>query len=84
MGDAIIDISDYVECLRMRLENLPDGTVVHKVNPDRKNCLAEESSIVWNKGKITQDMFLRLRNVECGELEIGIEWVEVPGCRGVM
>ncbi|KAK1380618.1 GTPase activating protein 1 [Heracleum sosnowskyi] len=84
MGEAVVDISDYIQCIRMGLQNLPDGTVVHKVHPDRNNCLSEESTIVWNKGKMTQDMFLRLKNVESGELEIGIEWVEVPGTKGVM
>lgn len=84
MGDAIIDIKDYIECLKMGLENLPDGTKIHRVQPDRKNYLAEESTIVWNKGKITQDMILRLKNVECGEVDIGLEWVEVPGCKGLM
>ena len=84
MGEAVIDIKDYIECLRMGLENLPDGTKVHRVQPNRTNCLSEESVIVWNKGKMTQDMILRLKNVECGELVIGLEWVEVPGCKGLM
>lgn len=83
MGEAVIDIKPYIECLRMGLENLPDGTKIHRCQPDRQNCLAEESAIVWNKGKITQDMILRLKNVECGEIELGIEWVEVPGCKGL-
>ncbi|XP_074338960.1 protein C2-DOMAIN ABA-RELATED 9-like [Apium graveolens] len=84
MGEAVIDINDYIESLKMGLENLPDGTKVNRVQPNRNNCLADESAIVWNKGKITQDMILRLKNVESGLLEIGLEWVEVPGCKGLM
>ncbi|KAK1380613.1 putative ADP-ribosylation factor GTPase-activating protein AGD13 [Heracleum sosnowskyi] len=84
MGEAVVDIKDYIECLRMGLENLPDGTSIQRVQPNRNNCLSEESSIVWNKGKITQDMIIRLKNVESGELAIGLEWVEVPGCKGLM
>lgn len=83
MGEAEVDINDYVECLKMGLENLPDGTKVNRVQPNRNNCLADESPIVWNNGKITQDMILRLKNVESGELDIGLEWVDVPGCKGL-
>ncbi|WJZ80517.1 hypothetical protein VitviT2T_000430 [Vitis vinifera] len=83
MGDAEIDIKPYVECLKMGLENLPTGTVISRVQPSRTNCLADESCCVWDNGKIRQDMLLRLRNVECGEVEVQIEWINIPGCRGL-
>ncbi|GAV61704.1 C2 domain-containing protein, partial [Cephalotus follicularis] len=83
MGDAVIDIKPYIKSLQMGLENLPNGCVVARVQPDRKNCLADESSIVWNNGKIIQDMQLRLRNVECGEVVVQLEWIEVAGCKGL-
>ncbi|KAA0041015.1 protein C2-DOMAIN ABA-RELATED 10 [Cucumis melo var. makuwa] len=70
MGDAEIDIKPYIECLNMGLENLPNGCVVKRVQPSRSNSLADESPCVWNDGKITQDMTLRLQNVECGEIMI--------------
>ncbi|XP_073130975.1 protein C2-DOMAIN ABA-RELATED 7-like [Henckelia pumila] len=80
MGDAQIDIKPYVECLKMGLQDLPDGTKVDRVQPGRENCLADESCVVWNKGKMTQDMILRLRNVESGEVEIQVEWIDILGC----
>lgn len=83
MGDANIDIKPYVEYLRAGLGDLPGGTVVHKVNPNRENCLAEESPIIWKKGKLVQNMILRLNNVKTGEVEIQLEWVNVPGSRGL-
>lgn len=83
MGDAEIDIKPYIECLRMGLESLPDGSVVKRVQPSRENCLADESCCVWNKGKIVQDMCLRLRNVEHGEVAVQIEWIDLPGCKGL-
>ena len=83
MGEAEIDIRPYVECLRMGLENLPTGTVITRVQPSRTNCLSNESCCVWDNGRILQDMFLRLRNVECGEIEVQIEWINPPGCKGV-
>ncbi|KAL5553213.1 hypothetical protein UlMin_040614 [Ulmus minor] len=84
MGDAEIDIKPYIECLRMGLGSLPDGCVVKRVQPDRTNCLSDESSCVWNNGKIVQDMLLRLRNVECGEVLVQVEWIDLPGSRGLL
>ncbi|CAF2062684.1 unnamed protein product [Brassica napus] len=56
-----------------------EGTVIMKIQASRQNCLSEESKIVWNKGKIVQNMFLKLQNVECGEVEIQLEWIDVSG-----
>uniref|UniRef100_A0A6N2MJE5 C2 domain-containing protein n=1 Tax=Salix viminalis TaxID=40686 RepID=A0A6N2MJE5_SALVM len=83
MGEADIDIQAYIASLKMGLQNLPNGCVVSRVKPNRNNSLADESCIVWDNGKILQDMILRLRNVESGELVIQIEWINVPGCRGL-
>ncbi|KAI4386485.1 hypothetical protein MLD38_004415 [Melastoma candidum] len=83
MGDAEFDLWPYVDAVRMRLENLPTPTTVSRVHPCRSNCLAEESCITWVNGKLVQDMVLRLRNVESGEVEIQIEWIDVPGSRGL-
>lgn len=82
MGEAEIDIKPYIDCLKMGLKDLPNGCVVKRVQPNRTNCLADESNCVWNNGKIVQDMCLRLKNVECGEVVVQIEWIDVPGSRG--
>ncbi|XP_041015112.1 protein C2-DOMAIN ABA-RELATED 7-like [Juglans microcarpa x Juglans regia] len=79
MGDAEIDIKPYVECVRGGLENQPNGFVVKKIQPSKTNCLVEESICVWEGGKIVQEMRLRLRNVECGEVVIQLEWIDLPG-----
>ncbi|XVF50472.1 hypothetical protein PTKIN_Ptkin04bG0104200 [Pterospermum kingtungense] len=83
MGDAEIDIRPYIEALKMGLGEIPSGTVVSKVQPGRNNCLAEESNIYLKDGKVVQDICLRLRNVECGEVEIELQWIDVPGCKGL-
>ncbi|KAL3844929.1 hypothetical protein ACJIZ3_002332 [Penstemon smallii] len=83
MGDAEFDIRAYVEALKMHLQNIPSGTVITKVKPNRENCLAEESNIMWENGKVVQNLFLRLRNVECGEIELMLNWIDVPGSRGL-
>ena len=78
MGDAEIDIGVLIECLKMRLKGLPDGTIIRKIEPNKRNFLAEESSIVWTNGKLLQNMCIRLQNVECGELEIQLQWIPIP------
>ncbi|KAJ4848886.1 hypothetical protein Tsubulata_042585 [Turnera subulata] len=83
MGDTEIDIKPLIASLRMGLKNVPNGCTVSRVQPSSNNCLADESRIVWNNGKMTQDMILRLRNVESGEVEIQLEWIDVPGGKGL-
>ncbi|KAL2895555.1 Protein C2-DOMAIN ABA-RELATED 7 [Bienertia sinuspersici] len=84
MGDAIIDIKPYIECMQMGLGDLPIGTAVKKVQPDDDNCLADESKVIWTgKGKMIQEMTLKLQNVERGKVQIKLEWLDLPGCRGL-
>jgi hypothetical protein len=84
MGDAEFDIRPFVEAVKMRLESLPNETIVTKVQPSRqKNCLAEESHIVYKNGKVVQNMVLRLRNVERGEVELQLHWTDIPGSKGI-
>lgn len=82
MGDAEIDIVPFVEAVKMNLSDIPNGTIVKTMNPNRHNCLAEESAIVWKDGKVVQDIIVRLRNVESGELELQLLWVDIPGAPG--
>ncbi|MFS8010677.1 putative C2 domain-containing protein [Helianthus anomalus] len=81
MGDAEFDFAPFLEAVRMNFEDLPNDTIITTVKPTRTNCLAEESYITWTNGRVVQNMVLRLRNVECGEIEIKLSWINVPGCR---
>ncbi|GAU29142.1 hypothetical protein TSUD_59100 [Trifolium subterraneum] len=83
MGEAEIDIKPYLQCVKMGLNDLPDGHVVKMIQPDRTNCLTEESSCVWRNGKVVQEMSLRLRNVKSGEVLIEIEWMDVTDSKGL-
>ncbi|CAI0451505.1 unnamed protein product [Linum tenue] len=83
MGDAEFDIGTFVEAVRMNLQGLPSGTIITKMQPSRKNCLSEESSVVWANDEVVQRVFLRLRNVECGEVELELRWIHVPGAKGL-
>ncbi|KAF5769572.1 putative C2 domain-containing protein [Helianthus annuus] len=81
MGDAEFDFAPFLEAVRMNFEDIPNDTIITTVKPTRTNCLAEESYITWTNGRVVQNMVLRLRNVECGEIEIKLSWINVPGCR---
>nr|AGV54351.1 ADP-ribosylation factor GTPase-activating protein AGD11-like protein [Phaseolus vulgaris] len=81
MGDADFSIVPFTEAVKMRLAGLPNNTIVTKVLPSRQNCLAEESHIVWKDGKVVQNMVLRLKNVESGEVELQLNWIDIPGSR---
>lgn len=83
MGDAEFDIKPFIEALKMNLQGLPSGTVITRVQPSRQNCLVEESCVIWSEDRVVQDMCLRLRNVECGEVEIQLQWINLPGSKGL-
>ncbi|XP_008789738.1 protein C2-DOMAIN ABA-RELATED 4-like [Phoenix dactylifera] len=83
MGDAEFEMQSFLEAVRMDLSGLPSGTIITTVKPERTNCLAGESPIVWKDGRITQDLVLRLRNVESGEVELQLQWVSIPGAAGL-
>ncbi|KAG9456758.1 hypothetical protein H6P81_001266 [Aristolochia fimbriata] len=81
MGDAELDVAPFIEAVKLNLEGAQDGTVLNKMQPGRQNCLSEESRIVLLDGKVSQYVCLRLRNVECGEVELQLQWVHLPGKR---
>ncbi|CAN4088740.1 unnamed protein product [Withania somnifera] len=83
MGDAEFDIKPFLEAVKMNLSDLPEGTIITKVQPCRSNCLAGESNIIWKDGQVVQELCLRLRNVECGEVELQIQWINLPGSKGL-
>ncbi|CAL9101937.1 unnamed protein product [Musa textilis] len=84
MGNAEFDIRPFVEAVRMNLQGIPNGTMITKVAPSRQNCLADESAVYWSDGKVIQDLVLRLKDVERGEVELQLQWVSIPGARGLL
>ncbi|KAE8735024.1 outer envelope protein 64 [Hibiscus syriacus] len=86
MGDTEFEVSPYIEALKTHtnLDEIPSKTVLSRVQPNASNCLAEESLIYLYEGKIVQDLVLRLQNVECGEVEIQLEWIHFPGSKAFL
>ncbi|EPS69666.1 hypothetical protein M569_05100, partial [Genlisea aurea] len=77
MGDSEFEIEEFLRALKkIQKRDIPnDGSVIAKLKPSEDNCLAEESNIRCENGTIVQHMFLRLRNVECGEIELRLLWI---------
>ncbi|XP_016439294.2 GTPase activating protein 1 [Nicotiana tabacum] len=82
MGDAELDIVPFINAARTkRVKNIPNGTIIAKIIPNRQNCYSEETCIAYENGKVVQNVFLRLRNVECGEIELRLQWIDIPGSK---
>ncbi|KAJ0982912.1 hypothetical protein J5N97_011167 [Dioscorea zingiberensis] len=84
MGDAEFSIKPLVDCVQMNLEGKAEGSVIRSVMPYRHNCLVGESPIIWKDGTLAQDVVLRLRNVESGQVELQLQWVNIPPVPGLM
>lgn len=83
MGDAEIDIEPLIFAVQLGYLDIPNGTAIQRVQPEPKNCLSNESNVEWMDGIVVQDMILRLRNVKRGEIQIQIQWVNLPGGKGL-
>ncbi|XP_004288396.1 PREDICTED: probable ADP-ribosylation factor GTPase-activating protein AGD11 [Fragaria vesca subsp. vesca] len=83
MGDAQFEIGPFIKAMKMNFQDLQDGAIISKVQANKQNCLAEESCIIYSKGKLVQNMVLRLKNVECGEVELQLQWIDIPSSKGL-
>uniref|UniRef100_A0A7N0UXV5 C2 domain-containing protein n=1 Tax=Kalanchoe fedtschenkoi TaxID=63787 RepID=A0A7N0UXV5_KALFE len=77
MGHTHISLQPLVTCARLKqVLNVSSGETVLRVTvPDKTNCLARESSICCVDGQITQDAWLRLSDVESGDLQLKLRLV---------
>lgn len=82
MGDAEFSIKLFMDSIKTDLKALPSGTVLNTELPTQSNCLSKESCIIWQEGNLVQDLCLRLRNVECGEVELQLRWIDLKGFKG--
>ncbi|KAM3245263.1 hypothetical protein ACQJBY_056529 [Aegilops geniculata] len=78
MGDAEFSILDFVEIAVKDMSHIRDDTVMKTFQPNEENCYSADSHIIWKDGKVTQNMALKLRNTDTGELIMHLEWVNLP------
>ena len=77
MGNAHLNLQPIVSATRMRdiLRVSAGETTLRKVIPDGENCLVRESSINCVNGEVVQNVWLRLRGVESGEIELTVKFI---------
>ncbi|CAM6111692.1 unnamed protein product [Calypogeia fissa] len=77
MGEAEVDLLPMVSAARMHEGVESDGEKIQigRWLSTSDNALISDSSIWLSEGRVTQQMSLKLQNVESGELDIALEWV---------
>ncbi|CAI9087110.1 OLC1v1021101C4 [Oldenlandia corymbosa var. corymbosa] len=83
MGHARISLQPLIAAARLKqilqVSGSEKGMTLRKVIPESDNCLAGESTIIsGNNNEVIQDVWLRLCEVESGEIEIKIKVVKLP------
>ncbi|KAI4372320.1 hypothetical protein MLD38_010565 [Melastoma candidum] len=79
MGHARVNLQPLLSAARLRkILKVCSGetTTLRKVVPDGDNCLMRESSITCVNGEVIQDVWLRLCEVESGEIHLKIKLVD--------
>ncbi|KAF7119330.1 hypothetical protein RHSIM_Rhsim13G0140400 [Rhododendron simsii] len=75
MGHAHLSLQPLISAARLRqILGVSSGeTTLRKVIPDTDNCLAWDSTISCINGEVVQDVWLRLSDVDSGEIELKIK-----------
>ncbi|RCV10992.1 hypothetical protein SETIT_2G152800v2 [Setaria italica] len=78
MGHAFLDLQPVAVATKLRraLRLTAGETKLRKVAPDADNCLLSDSFVTYANGEVALDAWLRLRDVESGELFITVKWIE--------
>ncbi|KAK3433613.1 hypothetical protein EUGRSUZ_L00151 [Eucalyptus grandis] len=78
MGHAHVSLQPIVSAARLRqiLKVSSGETTLRKVAPDGDNCLVRDSSIACIDGEVVQDVWLRLSDVESGEIQLKIKFID--------
>uniref|UniRef100_A0A2P2KUF2 Uncharacterized protein MANES_09G083600 n=1 Tax=Rhizophora mucronata TaxID=61149 RepID=A0A2P2KUF2_RHIMU len=81
MGHAHLSLQPIASAARLKqILHVSSGeTILRKVVPDGDNCIANESSISSIDGDVVQSAWLRLREVESGEIEVKIKLIDPSG-----
>jgi len=83
MGHAFLDLQPVAAATKLRraLRLTAGETKLRKVAPDVDNCLLSDSFVMYANGEVALDAWLRLRDVESGELFITVKWIEAENTK---
>ncbi|XP_071722550.1 protein C2-DOMAIN ABA-RELATED 11 [Rutidosis leptorrhynchoides] len=75
MGHAQVNLQPIISASRLRhILKVSDGeTTLRKVVADGENCLARDSTIKCINGEVVQSVWLRLCEIESGEIELKLQ-----------
>ncbi|KAL5699984.1 Protein C2-DOMAIN ABA-RELATED 11 [Ranunculus cassubicifolius] len=79
MGNAHLNLQPIASAARLKqvLKVTTGETRMRTVVPDRDNCLVRDSYVTCVNGEVVQDVWLRLSDVESGEIQLKLKWVDV-------
>ncbi|GMH15750.1 hypothetical protein Nepgr_017591 [Nepenthes gracilis] len=80
MGHAHLSLQPIVSAARLQqiLRVSSGETTLRKVIPGSDNCLVAESSIISINGEVVQNVWLRLCEVESGDIELRLKLINYP------
>ncbi|KAI5384789.1 ADP-ribosylation factor GTPase-activating protein agd12, variant 2 [Lathyrus oleraceus] len=78
MGEAEIDLQPLItSAIAFGDAGMFDDMQIGKWLKSNDNALVEDSIVNIIDGKVKQDMLIKLQNVECGELNLELEWLSL-------
>lgn len=78
MGEAQIDLQPLINsAMAFGDTGMFDDMRIGKWLKSNDNALIEDSIVNIIDGKVKQEMFIKLQNVECGELNLELEWMSL-------
>lgn len=78
MGEAQIDLQPIINsAMAFGDTGMFDDMRIGKWLKSNDNALIEDSIVNIIDGKVKQEMFIKLQNVECGELNLELEWMSL-------
>ncbi|KAF0911770.1 hypothetical protein E2562_012278 [Oryza meyeriana var. granulata] len=78
MGHAFLELQPVAAAAKLRraLRLTTGETKLRKVAASVDNCLLCDSFVTYADGEVVLDSWLRLRDVESGELFVTVKWIE--------
>ncbi|KAK8472582.1 hypothetical protein PHAVU_002G246400 [Phaseolus vulgaris] len=76
MGEADIDLQPLItSAMAYGDPRMFDNMQIGKWMKSHDNALIDDSAVNIVDGKVKQEIFIKLQNVESGELELALEWI---------
>ena len=80
MGDGIVDLRPLIAAVKLKkdLQGLHEGMNIRKIVATKENSFVKDSVIKVKNGHVVQEVCLKLKNVEKGQVELELKWQPRP------